>query len=351
MAPTSAPTSLSAVPSTTSAAISFTPPVSDGGSAITNYQYSFNNSTWTALSPADATSPVTISGLTDGTAYTIYLRAVNAVGSGPASAGLSVTTKAALNVQYLVIAGGTSGNGVGGSRYGGGGGAGGYRSSVIGELSGRNSTAESVLSPATGTNFTVTVGGAGSNSVFSTITSLAGGTGCGTGQNHSGEGRTNGTAGQGFDGGYAGPWIGGGGGGAGANGGNASGTRGQPGPAGGTGIASSITGTSVTRAGGGGGSSEQSTGGAGGAGGGGAGASGYGAVNAVSGSANTGGGGGGRHADFGSNGNGGSGIVILKYPDAYTITIGAGLSGSTAGPSGGFKVSTFTGGTGNVSWA
>jgi hypothetical protein len=42
--------------------------------------------------------------------------------------------------------------------------------------------------------------------------------------------------------------------------------------------------------------------------------------------------------------------VILKYPDTKTITIGAGLTGTTAGPSGGFKVSTITAGTGNVSW-
>jgi hypothetical protein len=48
---------------------------------------------------------------------------------------------------------------------------------------------------------------------------------------------------------------------------------------------------------------------------------------------------------------GGSGIVFLKYPDAYTITIGAGLTGSTAAPAGGYKVSTITAGTGNVSWA
>jgi hypothetical protein len=43
--------------------------------------------------------------------------------------------------------------------------------------------------------------------------------------------------------------------------------------------------------------------------------------------------------------------VILKYPDTKTITIGAGLTGTTAGPSGGFKVTTITAGTGNVSWA
>jgi hypothetical protein len=39
----------------------------------------------------------------------------------------------------------------------------------------------------------------------------------------------------------------------------------------------------------------------------------------------------------------------LKYPDVYTITIGAGLTGSTAS-SGGFKVTTITAGTGNVQW-
>jgi hypothetical protein len=50
-------------------------------------------------------------------------------------------------------------------------------------------------------------------------------------------------------------------------------------------------------------------------------------------------------------GAGGSGIVILKYQDSKTITIGAGLTGTTAAPSGGFKVTTITAGTGNVSWA
>jgi hypothetical protein len=50
-------------------------------------------------------------------------------------------------------------------------------------------------------------------------------------------------------------------------------------------------------------------------------------------------------------GSGGSGVVILKYPDTKTITIGAGLTGSTAAPSGGFKISTITAGTGNVSFS
>jgi hypothetical protein len=41
----------------------------------------------------------------------------------------------------------------------------------------------------------------------------------------------------------------------------------------------------------------------------------------------------------------------LKYEDTFTITIGAGLTGSTAAPSGGYKVTTITAGTGTVSWA
>jgi hypothetical protein len=49
-------------------------------------------------------------------------------------------------------------------------------------------------------------------------------------------------------------------------------------------------------------------------------------------------------------GVGGSGVVILRYPDSFTITIGAGLSGTTA-TSGAFKVTTITSGTGNVSFA
>ena len=86
-----APTSLSASPGINIATISFTAPSSNGGSAVTNYEYSFNNSTWTALSPVDTTSPVSITGLSEGTAYTVYLRAVNANGVGDSSAGVSFT--------------------------------------------------------------------------------------------------------------------------------------------------------------------------------------------------------------------------------------------------------------------
>ena len=57
----------------------------------------------------------------------------------------------AINVEYLVIAGGGGGGNNNSSAAGGGGGAGGYRSSVSGESSGANSSAESVFTATAGT--------------------------------------------------------------------------------------------------------------------------------------------------------------------------------------------------------
>jgi hypothetical protein len=72
-------------------------------------------------------------------------------------------------------------------------------------------------------------------------------------------------------------------------------------------------------------------------------------VAGVNGTVNRGGGGGGG-LDLAIGGNGGSGQVVLRYLTADgTITIGAGLTGSTA-TDGSYKVTTITAGTGNVSW-
>jgi hypothetical protein len=90
--PPPAPTSLSATPKAGSAEIAFTDPSSNGGSAITNYEYTLNGgSTWIALSPSDTITPLIISGLTDGTGYSIQIRALNSYGSGLSSAAVSVT--------------------------------------------------------------------------------------------------------------------------------------------------------------------------------------------------------------------------------------------------------------------
>jgi hypothetical protein len=86
----SAPTSLTATAGDGQTTISFTPG-SNGGSAITNYKYSLDGTNYTALSPTDSDSPITISGLTNGTPYNIYLKAVNSAGEGSASSSVSIT--------------------------------------------------------------------------------------------------------------------------------------------------------------------------------------------------------------------------------------------------------------------
>jgi len=365
-----APTSLSAGSITgTTVAISFTAGA-QGGSAISNYQYALSTDSgstygsFTALSPTDATTPITITGLTAGTAYYVKIKAVNTDGAGTASSAVSFTT--AISVDYLVVAGG------GGATHsaGGGGGAGGLRSSV--SNTGGGGTLESSLSLFRNTNYTATVGAGGSggsypttgtatNSVFATITSVAGGAGGGGGTNGlaggSGGGGANssasiggaGTANQGFKGGDGGAYSNGpdyacaGGGGSGAVGGNVVNPNGGTGGAGVS--VSMVTGTPVTYAAGGGGGG-LTAGGAGGGAGAGAGSTGSGG----SASANLGSGGGGG-GSVGIGGAGGSGIVVLRYlTSAGTITIGAGLTGSTA-TDGSYKVTTLTAGTGNVSWA
>jgi len=86
-----APTALVATAGDGSASIAFTAGA-DNGAAITNYEYSVNNGTsWTTRNPASAGSPVSITGLTNGTSYQVKLRAVNSAGTGAASDAVSVT--------------------------------------------------------------------------------------------------------------------------------------------------------------------------------------------------------------------------------------------------------------------
>ena len=284
-------------------------------------------------------------------------------------------------INYLVIAGG----GGGGRSSGAGGGAGGYRTSF--GTSGGNSSAESIIQTVSNTSFTVTVGAGGagmtsgavtpngSNSVFSTITSIGGGGGGGHNENGnqayvvgrsggSGGGSWSsfqpggaGTANQGFKGGDGTPGPGygettGGGGGAGAVGGNGVGNTSNG--DGGVGLSSSITGSAIFRAAGGGGGAgswnnlPNGVGGNGGGGNGGRSTS----INGANAVANTGSGGGGgsysgNFVTLGTAGNGASGVVILRYPSGFSISGGAGLSFSTS-TVGTDKVTTFTSGTGTI---
>jgi len=214
------------------------------------------------------------------------------------------------NVEYLVVGGGGGG---GSFQHGtGGGGAGGYRSSVQGELSGSNSALLPMtnLTATTPVSITVGAGGAGaadtghsgSNgqpSSFGEIVALGGGGGAGS--QGAGSGGSGGGGGWGYGpnwfvigggAGTAGQGCGGGSplysGGPGSGGGGGAATAGGL-PDGGDGLASSITGTSVTRAGGGAG------------------------LSGIAGAGQSAAGGGGNGVSSGTGGAGQNGIVIVRY--------------------------------------
>lgn len=83
-----APLSLCVIPEDSSLSIFFLQG-SDGGSPITNYSYSTDGVTFTPFSPAQTTTPLTVSGLANGTIYTVYLKAINAIGESLPSAAIS----------------------------------------------------------------------------------------------------------------------------------------------------------------------------------------------------------------------------------------------------------------------
>ena len=266
---------------------------------------------------------------------------------------------ATIAVDYLVVAGGAGGAGSDSAGEGaGGGGAGGCRTSfddvTVSALSltaGPDYTVEVGPGGAAGTNSPRTNGGNGINSVFHTITSTGGGGGgfnagndggSGGGTPYSdlsaGQGNTPSVSpSQGSDGGLGSSTVrqrtSGGGGGA--------GQAGQTGD-GGDGIEVNIIG----------GTGNYYAGGGAGGNGGGAGGLGGGATALNNGTPNTGGGGGGGNNNQ-SGGSGGSGIVILRYPNTYSINVGAGLFTGVLNQAVGVgeKYTTFTAGTGTITFS
>ena len=305
-------------------------------------------------------------------------------------------------VDFLVVAGGGGGGAAGAGA--GAGGAGGLRTSFTNTstLNGHNETALSLFS---GVSYDIEVGipGAagtgtgygndgqvGGNSEFNGIISTGGGFGS-AGPTAAGTGGSGGGGAGGYGGvgaaavtspvtqGYAGgnglqvypspqdSYAGGGGGGAGSLGLNAfGGIANENGGNGGDGLEVNIIGgTGNFYAGGGGGGAgyrdPSPNGGIGGSS-----IGGNGGTNTVAGGAgqiNTGsggGGGGGLAAGQPGGGNGqnggsgGYGIVILRYPSSYSVTVGVGLStgvlnGTVSG--GTDKYTTFTAGTGTITFS
>ena len=97
--------------SATSVSVTFTAPSNVGGSAITGYVATARKtSDGTTISGTGSSSPVTISGLTTGTAYTVTVAAVNSFGLGVSSAASNSVTPLG---QELYSWGGNVGGGLG----------------------------------------------------------------------------------------------------------------------------------------------------------------------------------------------------------------------------------------------
>jgi hypothetical protein len=75
------------------ATVSFTAPTDNGGSAITGYTVTSTPGNITASGVA---SPITVTGLTNGTAYTFTVHATNVVGDSAESAPSNAVTPSGL---------------------------------------------------------------------------------------------------------------------------------------------------------------------------------------------------------------------------------------------------------------
>ncbi|CAH1088188.1 FG-GAP-like repeat-containing protein [Candidatus Nitrotoga sp. 1052] len=95
------------------AVISFTTPAFSGGAAITGYIVSCNSG---AITANEATSPITVNGLNNGTNYSCSVQATNTVGTGPASATVNVTP-----TQTSYSAPAATGSGIASLSFSGGG--------------------------------------------------------------------------------------------------------------------------------------------------------------------------------------------------------------------------------------
>lgn len=95
-----------ATPGNASASVAFTAPTSDGGATITNYTATSTPGTFTGTG---SSSPITVSGLSNGTPYTFKVKATNSVGTGAESSASNSATPFVPATSFT-FTGPTSGN-------------------------------------------------------------------------------------------------------------------------------------------------------------------------------------------------------------------------------------------------
>jgi hypothetical protein len=392
-----APTIGAATAGNASATVAYTAGAT-GGSTITTFTATSSPGSLTGTGE----SPITVSGLTNGTAYTFTVTATNANGASVASSASSSVTPQAPTLVTALLVGGGGGGGV--SLAGGGGGGAVMKTDSITLVNGTTYNVvigAGAVGPTTGAS----VHYVGGSTTFNGITCTGGGNGASrdmgsTAYNNMSAGANGGggtadgaapstlgktgvaptfpigitgivyagyTGGNGGGGGNAFP----GGGGAGSNANGQSPANNNSNGAGGNGIQINFDGNNWYWAGGGGGSTYTSgiAGSNGGLGGGGGGASanagGTGGGSSINsgqtpasgggnydanriggnGGANSGGGGGAGSHGEGDGGNGGSGICIIKTASTASATTGS----PTISSSEGYNYYRFTG-TGSITF-
>ena len=120
--PPDAPTIGTATGGNASASVTFSAPANNGGSAITGFTVTSSPS---GITGTGSSSPITVSGLSNGTAYTFTVTATNAIGTGAASsASNSVTPAVPLALYNIYMIGAGGGGNDSGDNFGGFGGFG-----------------------------------------------------------------------------------------------------------------------------------------------------------------------------------------------------------------------------------
>jgi subtilisin family serine protease len=100
----SAPTGITITPGSGQLSVRFTAGAA-GTSPITSYKYSVNGgTTWATRQTGTTASPIVITGLTNGTTYSVSIRAVSLVGDGATSTPVSVTIPVAPTTPTIGIA-------------------------------------------------------------------------------------------------------------------------------------------------------------------------------------------------------------------------------------------------------